>query len=364
MEPEETYMPTAMEAPCVGSWWCGKRGVSARGEDERRGLSGGATIDERYVLDGFLVPPVWRFRPREACWLPGTTEGWGTLGMGADRARSAPDFGSDAVDARVGDPRPRRDAFGDARRRGRPPRDAPAPRGPGVLQVDFACETGERLESSSRGLGGETHRRVLRGDLGSVAERGDVGHRRGGGRGGGIGDGQTGHRLVHRGIAGPAEPPKMALIMDGLGTAAVRAGRAIRAPAEVLTPRVAARRALERTISNPERGATLRRYGRTRGLICAGVGHPHPLGLEAKIFSVGDGFSSRFLAATHCTWEDQSQDPHPVSIDSGKHGLFSADQVFLGAGHNLLTSRLSTPERAAPRAGRNPRETPPAEQPE
>mmetsp|Transcript_129104 Transcript_129104/g.313578 ORF Transcript_129104/g.313578 Transcript_129104/m.313578 type:complete len:209 (+) Transcript_129104:959-1585(+) len=56
------------------------------------------------------------------------------------------------------------------------------------------------------GAGGDVHadgdggaRRVLRGDLGSVAERGDVGHRRGGGRGGGIGDGQTGHRLVHRG---------------------------------------------------------------------------------------------------------------------------------------------------------------------
>ena len=83
---------------------------------------------------------------------------------------------------------------GEDRRATRPPRA-----GLGFCRFDFACETGERLESSSRGLGGETHRRVLRGDLGSVAERGDVGHRRGGGRGGGIGDGQTGHRLVHRG---------------------------------------------------------------------------------------------------------------------------------------------------------------------
>jgi hypothetical protein len=40
----------------------------------------------------------------------------------------------------------------------------------------------------------------------------------------------------------------MALIMDGLGTAVVSAGSAMRAPAEVLTPRVAARRALERTM--------------------------------------------------------------------------------------------------------------------
>ena len=50
------------------------------------------------------------------------------------------------------------------------------------------------------------------------------------------------------GMAGPEEPPKMALIMDGLGTAVVSAGSAMRAPAEVLTPRVAARRALERTM--------------------------------------------------------------------------------------------------------------------
>jgi hypothetical protein len=50
------------------------------------------------------------------------------------------------------------------------------------------------------------------------------------------------------GMAGPAEPPKMALIMDGFGTAVVSAGSAMRAPAEVLTPRVAARRALERTM--------------------------------------------------------------------------------------------------------------------
>ena len=64
----------------------------------------------------------------------------------------------------------------------------------------------------------------------------------------------TGWSTYRRHRAGPEEPPKTALIMDGLGTAAVRAGRAIRAPAEVLTPRVAARRALERTISNPERG--------------------------------------------------------------------------------------------------------------
>ena len=50
------------------------------------------------------------------------------------------------------------------------------------------------------------------------------------------------------GMAGPEEPPKMALIMDGFGTAVVSAGSAMRAPAEVLTPRVAARRALERTM--------------------------------------------------------------------------------------------------------------------
>ena len=101
----------------------------------------------------------------------------------------------------------------------------------------------------------------------------------------------------------------MALIMDGLGTAAVRAGRAIRAPAEVLTPRVAARRALERTISNPERGATLRRYGRTRGLICAGGGSSARLGWQQKIFPVGDGFSSRFLTGSHS--ENLAGHPHP-----------------------------------------------------
>ena len=50
------------------------------------------------------------------------------------------------------------------------------------------------------------------------------------------------------GMAGLEEPPKIALIMDGFGTAVVSAGSAMRAPAEVLTPRVAARRALERTM--------------------------------------------------------------------------------------------------------------------
>ena len=68
------------------------------------------------------------------------------------------------------------------------------------------------------------------------------------GAAGGSGMARPGTGWSIGGIAGPEEPPKMALIMDGLGTAAVRAGRAIRAPAEVLTPRVAARRALERTM--------------------------------------------------------------------------------------------------------------------
>ena len=185
------------------------------------------------------------------------------------------------------------------------------------------------------------------------------------GAAGGSGTARPGTGWSIGGIAGPAEPPKMALIMDGLGTAAVRAGRAIRAPAEVLTPRVAARRALERTISNPERGATLRRYGRTRGLICAGGGSSTPARVGGKkSFPLATDFPRGSSLQPIALGRTSHKTRTPVSIDSGKHGLFSADQVFLGAGHNLLTSRLSTPERAAPRAGRNPRETPPAEQPE
>ena len=205
--------------------------------------------------------------------------------MGADRARSGLDFGSDAVDARVGDPRPRRDAFGDARRRGRPPRDAPAPRGPGVLQVGFACvrDWGAPRVVGSTGLGGGKRTGVsseaILAPLLSVVML-VTGAAAGAAGGSGMARPGTGWSIG--GIAGPEEPPKMALIMDGLGTAAVRAGRAIRAPAEVLTPRVAARRALERTISNPERGATLRRYGRTRGLICATGGSSIPARVGSK----------------------------------------------------------------------------------
>jgi hypothetical protein len=202
--------------------------------------------------------------------------------MGADRARSAPDFGSDAVDARVGDPRPRRDAFGDARRRGRPPRDAPTARGPGVLQVGFRVRdwsaSGRRRGVSGVKRTGVSSEAILAPLLSVVMLVTGAAA----GAAGGSGMARPGTGWSIGGIAGPAEPPKMALIMDGLGTAAVRAGRAIRAPAEVLTPRVAARRALERTISNPERGATLRRYGRTRGLICAGGGSSTPARVGGK----------------------------------------------------------------------------------
>lgn len=249
-----------------------------------------------WVLDFWSPSRFWR----RACW---PAEGWGTLGMGADRARSGLDFGSDAVDARVGDPRPRRDAFGDARRRGRPPRDAPAPRGPGVLQVGFACvrDWGAPRVVGSTGLGGGKRTGVsseaILAPLLSVVML-VTGAAAGAAGGSGMARPGTGWSIG--GIAGPEEPPKMALIMDGLGTAAVRAGRAIRAPAEVLTPRVAARRALERTISNPERGATLRRYGRTRGLICATGGSSIPARVGSKkIFPVG--FSSRFLAGTQAS---------------------------------------------------------------
>ena len=291
---------------------------------------------------------------------------WGTLGMGADRARSAPDFGSDAVDARVGDPRPRRDAFGDARRRGRPPRDAPAPRGPGVLQVRFRGETGERLASSSTGLGGGKRTGVsseaILAPLLSVvmlvtgAAAGAAGDR---GRPDRAPAGPSGAS------PGPAEHPKMDSSWTAWGPRrSERGGPSALRRRPVLTPRVAARRALARTISNPERGATLRRYGRTRGLICAGVGHHARSGWRQKIFSVGDGFSSRFLTAPHCTWEDQFKTRTPVSIDSGKHGLFSADQVFLGAGHNLRRLEALHTRTGGSSAGRNPRETPPAEQPE
>ena len=120
------------------------------------------------------------------------------------------------------------------------------------------------------------------------------------GAAGGSGMARPGTGWSIGGIAGPEEPPKMALIMDGLGTAAVRAGRAIRAPAEVLTPRVAARRALERTISNPERGATLRRYGRTRGLICATGGSSIPARVGSKKSFPLD-FPPRFLAGTQAS---------------------------------------------------------------
>ena len=51
------------------------------------------------------------------------------------------------------------------------------------------------------------------------------------------------------GMAGPALPPKIALSMEGLAGAVVRAGRDIRAAAEVETPRDAARSALERTMA-------------------------------------------------------------------------------------------------------------------
>jgi hypothetical protein len=113
LEPELTYMPTAMDAPC--------------GLGRRDG-----TISQRLFL-------FWYF----GSW-PGDCSieegGWGTLGMGGDRARASRDRGSDDADADVGDPRGCRRVFWDAAIAGRP---APTPARP-ALPPGVLCVQSER----------------------------------------------------------------------------------------------------------------------------------------------------------------------------------------------------------------------------
>jgi len=162
--------------------------------------------------------------------------------MGGDRARARRDRGSDDADADVGDPCGCRRAFWDAAIAGRP---APTPARP-ALPPGVLCVQSERaiiawVESLLTGVSSEAILAPLLSVVMLV-----TGAAAGAAGGSGMDKPATGWSIG--GMAGPEEPPKMALIMDGLGTAVVSAGSAMRAPAEVLTPRVAARRALERTM--------------------------------------------------------------------------------------------------------------------
>lgn len=168
--------------------------------------------------------------------------GWGTVGMVGDRARASRDRGSDDADADVGDPRGCRRACWDAAIAGRP---APTPARP-ALPPGVLCVQSERaiIGSCELLLTGVSSEAILAPLLSVVMLV--TGAAAGAAGGSGMDKPATGWSIG--GMAGPEEPPKMALIMDGLGTAVVSAGSAMRAPAEVLTPRVAARRALERTM--------------------------------------------------------------------------------------------------------------------
>ena len=162
--------------------------------------------------------------------------------MVGDRARASRDRGSDDADADVGDPRGCRRAFWDDAIAGRP---APTPARP-ALPPGVLCVQSERaiiawVESLLTGVSWEAILAPLLSVVMLV-----TGAAAGAAGGSGMDKPATGWSIG--GMAGLEEPPNIALIMDGFGTAVVSAGSAMRAPAEVLTPRVAARRALERTM--------------------------------------------------------------------------------------------------------------------